>query len=164
MPDLTIERLREVLTYAPETGLFYWRVARRNHVKVGDVAGVINRTGYRRICIDGKRYLASRLAWAWMTGEWPIEVDHRDTDCANDTWGNLRQATHSQNQANRRRPSNNTSGFKGVFRDRRSSKWRARIVVNRKRKDLGSHVTREAAHAAYRAAAVDHYGDFARFQ
>jgi hypothetical protein len=72
----------------------------------------------------------------------------------------LRTATPSQNSANRRRPQNNRSGFKGVFAYR--GKWRATISKNGKSVLLGTYPTPQAAHAAYVAAARKLFGEFAR--
>jgi hypothetical protein len=94
-----------------------------------------------------------------MTGEWPplgTEIDHKDCCRDNDTWNNLRLATPAQNSANRGLRRDNTSGFKGV----RShyGKWRAEIMVNGKRKYLGSFTDPADAHAAYLAAAREAFG------
>jgi hypothetical protein len=169
MNALTAERLRELLDYQPREGLFYWRVDRysipgtRLNVRAGDVAGSVAPSGYRFIGIDGCRYLASRLAWLWMTGDWPDgEVDHRDTNSANDRWENLRETTRGLNNANTKRRSDNTSGFKGVSFDAPRRKWAAQISVDRRRIFLGRFHTAQSAYAAYVAAAEKHFGEYAR--
>jgi hypothetical protein len=99
--ELTANRLREVLDYNSETGVFTWRVALRPRMKIGTVAGWLDERGYRRVRIDARPYLAHRLAWLWMTGEWPSgRLDHRDGDPGNNCWSNLREAMQSQNSAN----------------------------------------------------------------
>jgi hypothetical protein len=96
-----------------------------------------------------------------MTGSWGRPtIDHRDGDPTNNRWNNLRKATPSQNSANRRRPQNNTSGFKGVLAYR--GKWRATISKNGQSTVLGMFQSPEAAHAAYVAAARKLFGEFAR--
>jgi|ERR1700720_213694 len=116
--ELTVERLRERLSYDPESGIFTWRVAvgcARCRRKPGDLAGRLLDRGYRQIKIEGRQYLAHRLAVHYMTGAWPEhEVDHRDLDKSNNRWDNLRAATSSQNKSNTRRQRNNTSGFKAL--------------------------------------------------
>ena len=98
--QLTVERLRELLSYDPATGKFLWRVGRQC-MRAGAVAGATEVQGYRVIKIDGKIYKAHRLAWLYVTGEWPPEeIDHKNTDPQDNVWSNLRLATHSQNQAN----------------------------------------------------------------
>jgi hypothetical protein len=168
MTSLSAERLRELLHYEPATGLFFWLVVANDLVHVGDVAGHVRANGYRLIRVDGWGYPTHRLAWLWMTGEWPkASMDHADGDRANNRWNNLRQANKSQNGANSRRYASNTSGFKGVSRKRpsrhwRAPKWLAQISVNGKVIYLGYFDTPEDAHDAYIAAAKKYFGDFAR--
>jgi hypothetical protein len=83
-------------------------------------------------------------------------------DRANDRLANLRLATSSQNAANKKKHSNNTSGFKGVHLRKGTSRWAAAIRVGQKRIHLGFFSTPEQAHAAYAAAAKEHFGEFAR--
>jgi HNH endonuclease/AP2 domain len=128
----------------------------------GAAAGAIVE-GYLVIKIEGHTYKASRLAWLYVTGAWPgAEIDHRNLNRLDNRWGNLRVATHSQNHANKRVYSNNACGFKGVSRQRRDHKWRARIQVNGNQFYLGLFDTSEAAHAAYCVAAEKYFGTYAR--
>jgi hypothetical protein len=162
-PRLTRARLRELLRYNPKTGQFRWRKRLSRSVKVGDLAGLVACNGYRRITIGGRMYSAHRLVWLYMTGKrCSVTIDHRDGDPSNNRWTNLRRATVSQNNANRRRPRRNTSGFKGVHLCRTSGKWRAGIGNNGRIIHLGTFATPQAAHAAYVAAARKLYGEFAR--
>lgn len=88
---ITAERLRELLHYDPETGIFTWRVARRANVEAGDVAGCIDKNeGYRRIVVDGRIYKAAHLAWLYMTGKRPAGYILRNNrNRADDRWSNL---------------------------------------------------------------------------
>lgn len=159
------KELRRMLNYDPATGVFTWLVKPNRNIRVGSVAGCFGKgsPGYCYIKIGGRDYLAHRLAWLYMTGEWPTEqIDHRDTDRLNNQWRNLRAANRSQNKANGKRQINNTSGFKGVYWDARYRKFCARIRVNGKTIHLGYRITAEEAHALYVAAALEHYGEFAR--
>ena len=161
--SITAERLREVLDYNPESGEFRWLLATNSMVRVGMIAGSINRGGYSLICIDGGRYLAHRLAFLFMTGKFPeLDVDHTDGDTANNSWTNLREATVSENHANSRRRCDNTSGHKGVSFRKASQNWCAQIQVNGRKMYLGLFESAEAAHAAYLAAAQRYFGEFAR--
>jgi hypothetical protein len=82
---LTAARLREVLSYDPETGIWTWLKPKAQQVKPGSVAGTMHRTGYRLITIDYKQYRSSRLAHFYMLGEWPCgEMDHKDHNRSND--------------------------------------------------------------------------------
>jgi HNH endonuclease/AP2 domain len=161
-PRITHARLLEVLHYDSETGEFRWIEALSPAVKSGDLAGRTSPGGYRLITINRITYLAHRLAWLYMTGKrWPPVIDHRDRDPSNNRWDNLRRATVSQNNANRRRPKSNACGFKGVCR-LPSGRWRAIIHKNGRRYELGVFATPEEAHAAYVAAARKLFGEFAR--
>ena len=160
---LTAKRLRELLHYDPETGVFRW-VARGHNTTSGTVAGYLHKKGYQMIAIDGRQYRAHRLAWLYVHGFWPSDqIDHIDGIRHNNHIANLRQATNCQNCQNSKRPCNNTSGFKGASWHRQIGKWKAQIMVDGDKIYLGIFATAEEAHAAYCAAAVQHYGEFARF-
>ena len=159
---LTCERLHELLDYDSETGEFRWQERVSQSIKAGDIAGRMDRYGYRLITIKGRTYRAHHLVFFYMTGKWcRAVIDHRDGDPSNNRWVNLRRATQSQNCANRRRHKNNASGFKGVTRIE-SGRWRAIINKKGRRHDLGLFATAEEAHAAYVAAARKLFGEFAR--
>lgn len=147
---LTIERLNDLLTYAPETGIFRWRVKRSAGVKAGDVAGGVNGCGYVQISIDGKLYTAHRLALMTVSGEWPSEpeIDHRNGDRTDNRISNLRPGTKSDNQQNiRAAKSNSKTGLLGVSTVPRG--FVANINVDGAKRYLGFFQTPEAAHGAY---------------
>jgi len=160
---LTQKRLKEVLHYDPETGLFRRALKTSNRVKVGEIAGTENAYGYLVICVEGKLHQAQRLAWLYMTGEWPEFIDHKNGHRADNRWSNLRDCTRLQNQANMKKPSHNTSGLKGVSLHSEAQKWRAKIQVNKKTIHLGLFATKRQAHDAYCEAARRYHGEFARF-
>jgi hypothetical protein len=150
--SLSAERLREVLHYDPLTGIFSWRVKTAARIKVGDVAGSINKHGYRYVHFDGVNYRANRLAWFYVHGEWPEHtVDHINGVKSDDRFTNLRDVTHQKNVQNERRARSNTkTGLLGVTRHKRAGgQWRADIGVNGKNVYLGLFPTPEQAHAAY---------------
>lgn len=161
---LTAERLREVLSYDPLTGLFTWLVS-RGKAKAGNAAGVLTDSGYVVIGVDSVRYYAHRLAWLYMKGEWPAgDLDHDNVRSDDNRWDNLRPATESQNGANRRVQRNNKLGVKGVcvHKVRKDRIYGAHIEVGGRSIYLGYFDTSEGAHAAYALAALKHFGDFAR--
>ena len=164
---VTLERLRELLRYDPWTGRFFWLVARSN-IQAGMEAGTVlkdHNCTYMRLCIDGHRYSAHHLVWLYANGEWPSShIDHIDVNGLNNRIDNLRLATTAENTRNSRLSRRNTSGFKGVTYDRWRCRWKSAIKVIGKSRHLGYFDTPEAAHAAYRAAAKNHFGEFARFE
>lgn len=161
---ITVEELHKTLRYDPDTGLFYWKIAAyRNVKKPGDVAGLPKKNGYSQIRISNKTYAAHRLAFFYMTGAWPVMVDHIDGDKGNNQWSNLRECSGStQNNANMRVPSRNTSGIKGVSWSTTYGKWYASIMRKGRSYNLGYHDRKEDAAAAYQDAAVRLFGEFAR--
>ncbi len=161
------EYLRSILDYNPETGIFIWKHRKEmpnnwNGRFAGAIAGEREIIGYITIVINYKKYRAHKLAYIYMTGELPEYIDHKDLDGFNNKWDNLRQSTRSQNQYNRRKQSNNTSGFKGVSLDKERGKWIAQIVKEKKHYHLGRYNTKEAAFAAYKKAQQTLHGEFAR--
>jgi hypothetical protein len=164
-PTLTLKRLKEVYFYEPETGQFLRLIATNSSAgkaKVGEPAGSKSGERYVRIGIDGRVYRAHRLAWFYMTGEWPENgIDHIDLDATNNRWSNLRAADQSQNLANTKRRSDNTTGFKGVTRTA-SGTWQAKIWVNQQQICLGTFATPYEAFDAYKSAAEKYFGSFSR--
>ena len=162
---VTQEEIKRKLRYEPTTGIFYW-VCNSGPAKAGDVAGCLDkRTGYVRIQLDGKNYLAHRLAWFYMLGRWPKEqIDHIDSVRSNNRFSNLREASHAQNQWNKALQKNNSSGHKGVCWNKGLNKWQAGIRVSNKYLLIGCFETAEAAAKAYSSAARQHFGEFARAQ
>lgn len=161
MARLTAKHLRELLGYDPETGLFRWRIhVNNNGAHQGSVAGSIQNNGYRVIRIDGRLYLAGRLAFLWMRGRWPkLLVDHENRNRDDNSWLNLREANYRQNGANQR----NRAPVKGVrYRsDLISRPYSAQIKVDQRYIHLGYFSTAEQAHAAYMTAARKYFGEFA---
>lgn len=146
--NLTAARLRELLHYDPDTGLFTWRLSRRR-ARAGNVAGTIVTRGYIMIRIDGVKRLAHRLAWLYTYGDWPSgSIDHIDGQPANNRLLNLRDVDSSINNQNRRSASaQNVSGYLGV--ETNGSKFRARIEIAGQRIAIGSFAEPEDASAAY---------------
>lgn len=160
----SLEYLKSILSYDSQSGIFTWLVCKGRRIKQGQIAGTILNNGYRKIIIDGVQYLEHRLAWFFENGKWPDnEIDHIDTNKTNNAIKNLRQATNIENHRNTNKPSNNTSGFKGVSYHKTRKKYYASIKVKNKLNHLGSFNTPKEAHAAYCDAAKRLFGEFARF-
>ena len=138
---LSIETLRELLDYDPETGILTWKERPRHYFKrdgdwkrwnarwAGQPAGSPNSSGYLQLAIFGVfRPLVHVVAWALQTGEWPEhQVDHENHQRDDNRWSNLRAATHAENMKNKSRRADNKSGIPGVYWDKRLKKWRAQI-------------------------------------
>lgn len=160
--ELTQSHLKELLHYNPVTGYFVWNKSLRNNALVGAIAGSVMAAGYIRVGIHGKLYLAHRLAFLYMTGEWPIEhVDHKDMCTSNNKWSNLRECSHSENHLNTFKPSNNTSGYKGVAWNKRANKWSVNIQFGKKY-FLGNFNCKHDAAEAYNKKAIELHGEFVR--
>jgi len=129
--SITQERLKSLLTYDPDTGEFRWR-------KTNKVAGTLHAAGYWRVHIDRKPYLAHRLAWMYVHGAFPTNnIDHINHSRNDNRLKNLRLVTPSENQHNRKRTTQSSSGFLGVSWFAPKKKWRAYIKANGKRYHLG---------------------------
>ena len=138
---ITAERLRGLMTYDPDTGVLAWS-------DTGAEAGY--RGVYRQVGIGGRLYYAHRLAWLYMTGEWPeADIDHANGDRLDNRWENIRAANRSENNQNLGQRSDNKSGFKGVWWNRANRNWSSQIQVRGKRYCLGNYPTAEQAYSAY---------------
>ncbi|MCP4182404.1 MAG: HNH endonuclease [Hyphomicrobiales bacterium] len=164
--QMTQERLKEVLTYHPAyepitAYPFTWRQQRPGCVP-GRIAGTIA-NGYRQIEIDYKLFRASRLAWLYMTGEWPENlVDHINGKRDDDRWCNLRAATYQENARNKQPGKRNTTGVVGVHPVKRNGQWGAEIGVDGRNVKLGCFECVEDAAAARCQAEKHYFGEFAR--
>lgn len=99
----------------------------------------------------------------YIYNRWPNYIlDHIDGNRANNKLSNLREATQSQNCANAKLRSNNTSGFKGVYYHPKTGKWKSQIKKDGVSRHLGLFPTPEEAHKAYVKAAKELFGEFAR--
>lgn len=152
--NLTASRLREILHYDPETGVFT-RLVHRGGEMPGAIAGSLDPVnGYVRICIDGVSYKAHRLAWLYMKGEWPAAlIDHRNMNRADNRLDNLRPATVMQNNQNVHAARvDSRSGVRGVSWSATPGRWRATISVNGRQHHIGYFDDLEAAATARLAA------------
>ena len=155
-PILTIETLRKILRYDPDTGKLFWRERTPDLFSSGkqtaehrcrrwnscfsgkEAMSVDDGAGYSQGTIFNKKYRAHRVIWAIVNGSWPVnEIDHIDQDRSNNRIGNLREATSQENARNSCMRSNNTSGTTGVFWDKATQKWAARIMIDGQNKNLG---------------------------
>lgn len=147
---LTHLRLLEVLRYEPSTGKCFWLVRAAHRRQPGEEAGCPSKDGRIRISIDNQLYYRYRLAWLYMTGNWPEHgIDHRNGDATDDRWENLRDVPQALNVQNvRRAPKHSTTGLLGAQRTRDGT-FAAVIRIGKERRHLGTFKTADAAHAAY---------------
>lgn len=154
-------RLKEILHYDPETGVFTWLKPTSNRVRAGAVCDTVGPLGYVVIGVLGKRLYAHRLAWLYMTGEWPSDqVDHANCVRLDNRWSNLRVAGKAKNMQNIGIRANNTSGFTGVGFHEQSGRWRAYIAEDGRTIHLGLFDTIEMAVQVREIAAREQYGEF----
>jgi hypothetical protein len=139
--DLTAPRLREVVTYVPATGQFFRR-------DTGKAAGYVDK-GYVYMKIDGRAYLAHRLAWLYVHGYWPSGVIDHKVGKSN-AIDNLRDVTVSVNSQNLRSAhKDSASGILGVYWVKTAKKWSAKICIAGRNKYLGHFDDKDDAAAAY---------------
>jgi len=133
---LNQETLKTILHYDPKTGIFTRLISSRS-VNKGETAGSSNGQGYLRVMLLGKRYCVHRLAFLYMIGKMPDQVDHINHIRNDNRWGNLKASNNQENQRNCSKQKNNSSGHVGVHWNKQNSKWRAIIGVNYKHIHLG---------------------------
>lgn len=149
---ITQERLKELLHYDPNTGVFTWATKASRNVVVGRVAGSSSEGSYHVVRLDKQRFQAHRLAFLYMTGEWPEhDVDHINGVRTDNRWANLRDITRATNIQNQRAAhSDSAVEFLGVYYNKARRKFVAQIKPQgQANKYIGGFDTAEEAHAAY---------------
>ena len=165
MTELTQEYVRSLFNYRDRN--LYWKVKKANNVKIGDLAGNVNKRGYRAIRINSKPYLAHRLIFLWHHGHIPEFLDHIDCNPSNNAIDNLREATRSQNYGNSKKQKfyndkPTSSIYKGVSLHKATKKWEVQIMINGKKKHIGRFTSELDAARAYDKAAIEAFGEFVR--
>lgn len=134
-----------------ERGLLFWRTRPREHFQTeqawgrwntlfsGKEAGGFSEVvKYRMLKVCGHSFYVHRILWRMATGCWPTEfIDHINGDKTDNRIANLREVSRTENQRNRAQGGANTSGRVGVYLDKRSGKWEARILVGKVQRHLG---------------------------
>ena len=142
---LTQQRLQQLYHYDPETGHFTRKFETVLN-KAGTQSGFIRKDGYIQIEIDKRHYLGHRLAWLYMTGEWPKnEIDHINRIKHDNRYCNLRDVRRYINSLNKNIPKNNTSGHTGIKWEKKSNKWQVKFQMDNKIYNLGSFYDLEIA-------------------
>lgn len=157
---ITPNDLRRLLTFDPETGVLRWRMDVARNVKTGDIAGKAGKKKYLQICTNGQTVLAHRAAWAIVHGRWPsVLIDHINGNAHDNRLCNLREATYSQNSANRPTWKTSRSGVKGVRR--RNGAWVVRAERSGETRYGGRFQCLGRAAVAYRQISQELFGEFA---
>lgn len=150
MPGLTQQRVKQLLTYKPDSGEFFWKTHRS---KLGKTATFNRGLGYLGLRIDGHQYSAHRVAFLYMLGAWPAQVvDHINGKRDDNRWINLRDVSHALNLQNRTGPVKARSGVRGVFWNAKAQRYAAKYMTEGKNNYLGLFDTVEQAEAALVAA------------
>jgi hypothetical protein len=146
MEHIKHDRLCELLDYCPDTGIFTWKVDRKRLAKAGTLAGSTNGKGYRQISVDGKLYLAHRLAWYYCFQEWPTKViDHINGIKDDNRLDNLQDVSQNKNVSKANRDVGK-SGYKNVRKI--CNRYQAAIKVQGKTIHIGMYESGESAYAA----------------
>jgi len=167
---ITQEFLRETLDYNPDTGIFKWKArsdcdVQWNSRYAGTPAGWNDPNGYQIITINYENYRAHHLAWLWVYGAWPErQIDHINRARKDNRIVNLRNATRSENAANSRIRSDNTSGCRGISWDSSRDKWCVYVNRDGVRRHLGRFTSLEEAKDVHRKAFNALFGEFSMLE
>lgn len=149
--------IKEIIDYNPDTGKLYWkeRKGSRSLIFNNKYAGKeLEFSKHHRhgtaIRKDGKKVqiFQHHLAWCIFYGEWPdpsLVIDHINGNARDNRIVNLRLVTSAENSKNSKLSRANTSGYQGVYLDRRNGRWIACIHKNNKRIALGVFGRKEDA-------------------
>lgn len=155
----TQSELKSLVEYDLETGVFFW-LGRGIQKWDGRYAGKpaftsVNSNGYKQGGLNGGRILAHRVAWKYVYGDEPSQIDHINGNRADNRIANLRAVTNAENHRNQAIPKNNRSGAAGVHFHTSTGKWQAQIKVNGKNVYLGLFANFQKAVEARKQAEID---------
>ena len=161
--SLTAEEARSFLEYIPSTGAFTRKI-RAGRARAGSVPGAKDRLGYVQISLKNKLWMAHRLAWLIVHGQWPpSRIDHINGQRDDNRIDNLRLANASQNMWNRKAQAG-TSKYKGVYLNRRTNKWGAGASAHGKHHHAGWFDCEEEANKAAKATRERLHTEFCRHE
>lgn len=158
--QLTQELVKSLFDY--KDGFLYWKSDRNGSVKAGSKAGCLKKSDNKyRVIISNKSYLCSRIIFLWHHGYLPEFVDHENRDTSYNFIDNLRAASRSDNNKNRKSFKNASSKYLGVYFRKDLNKWGAKIQTNKVNRHLGIFENEIDAAIAYNNAALLFHGEFA---
>ena len=144
MEHITAEHIRQAIDYNQLTGV----LTRKTGPKAGLPTGTLSKDGYLIVRILGTNVYAHRIAWLHLHGRWPVQfIDHIDGNKTNNCISNLRECSTSQNAQNKKRHSNNTTGFIGVCKTKTG--FLAQLTVKGKKRFVAYCSTAEEAFEKY---------------
>jgi hypothetical protein len=142
-------------------GELFYKISPLPKIKVGSKAGGVNAEGYVRISVDGKKLSAHRIVFMMQHGYLPTEIDHINGNRTDNRIENLRAVNRTQNRYNIVGYKNNTSGVKGVVKNKNLDKWEVSLNVNGKRKYIGVFKDFELAELVAMEARHKYHGEYA---
>lgn len=141
----SIKTLNETFVLDKNSGNLYWNKKVARKIIVGSEAGSSRPDGYKYVQLNKYVLAVHHVVYAMTHGYWPIEIDHADGNPSNNKPENLRESTRSENNYNRVTPSHNTSGYKGVFKQKKGKSWSVRLTVNKVLHRISGFETKELA-------------------
>ena len=129
---MTQEKLKALFEYDAQTGNFIRKYTTSSNAKKNTIAGYKTKNGYIKISIDNKKYFAHRLAWLFVYGYMPTQIDHKDHNRANNNIKNLRDTTQKENTKNSSLRKDNTSGMSGIYYDKKRNSFKVQIAKDGK--------------------------------
>lgn len=157
---MTQEELKKYLYYDMQSGNFYWKFYSGNRIKIGNVAGSKTNHGYISIRVNKHRQYAHRLAWLYVYGKIPKQLDHINRNGTDNRISNLRECTQAENMKNVPKLSTNKSGYKGVSWAKNNRKWVVYARHKGKKVNLGYYECIKEAANVYKNFALEHHKQF----
>lgn len=162
---ITHKKLLEMFSYDDVLGIFKRRSVSRKSLSIGEVAGCVHKSGgYVHIKINGFAYMAHRLAWLYVNGDWPSgHIDHIDGNRTNNAISNLRDVSRSINLQNQKRAhAGKKYGLPLGVHLSGGGRFMAQLRVQGKNKSFGTFDTPELAYAAYLQAKESHHPGYVK--
>jgi hypothetical protein len=174
--DISIEDLRQLISYNPEVGILNWlprplqfckceREQKRWNSRCANKVTKVTKDelGYLRFKLFDVVYKAHRVCWALHYGAWldqNLFIDHINNDPSDNRISNLRAVTMAQNNMNQRKLKKQTSSLKGVFWSNKDMAWRSRLIHDGKAYELGLFLDEQLAHQSYCNLAKELRGEY----
>jgi inorganic pyrophosphatase len=156
MSLVTKELLHQLFDY--KDNCLVWKINRGSNQMTGKKAGSQLKNGYWHIRINKKAIYTHRAVFLYHYGFLPETIDHIDGNPSNNAVENLREATQSQNNRNRKRKLNKY-GQHGITL-LKGKYWMPKLQVDKKLIYVGVYKNLDDAKTAYENAVKKYCGDF----